>query len=90
MSKTRTPEQQLAALAALDEKDIDTGDIPEIESFEGAVRGRFYRPVKKPVTIRLDADVIAWFKQSNTRYQSAINDVLPSYMIATLKGRGSR
>ena len=58
-----TPEQivNLEELAAQPEGGIDTSDIPEwtAEDFKGAVRGKFYRPVKQSVSLRLDADVIA-------------------------------
>ena len=40
----------------------------------------FYRPVKKPVTLRLDADVIAWFKKDGKRYQTRINTALRKVM----------
>ena len=36
----------------------------------------FYKPIKKPVTLRLDADVLAWFKRDGRRYQTRINAAL--------------
>ncbi|HEY3974489.1 MAG TPA: BrnA antitoxin family protein [Candidatus Sulfotelmatobacter sp.] len=36
----------------------------------------FYKPIKKPVTLRLDADVLAWFKRDGRRYQTRINGAL--------------
>jgi uncharacterized protein (DUF4415 family) len=42
--------------------------------------GVLYRPVKKPVTLRLDADVIAWFKKSGHGYQTRINHALRKLM----------
>lgn len=42
--------------------------------------GVLYRPVKKPVTLRLDADVIAWFKKSGRGYQTRINGALRKLM----------
>ena len=47
----------------------------------------FYRPLKKPVTLRLDADVIAWFKKDGRRYQTRINQALRKVMERELKGR---
>jgi uncharacterized protein (DUF4415 family) len=44
------------------------------------VIGRFYRPKKTPVTIRLDADVLAWLKSSGEGYQTRINDYLRQMM----------
>jgi uncharacterized protein (DUF4415 family) len=41
-----------------------------------------YRPVKKPVTVRLDADVLAWFQQEGRGYQTRINQALRKVMIA--------
>ena len=46
-------------------KDIDTSDIPEIADWSGAVFGKFYRPAKQQVTLRIDADVLAWFKSQD-------------------------
>ncbi len=45
----------------------------------------FYRPLKKPVTLRLDADVIAWFKKDGRRYQTRINAALRKVMERELK-----
>jgi uncharacterized protein (DUF4415 family) len=39
-----------------------------------------YKPIKKPVTLRLDADVIAWFKQQGRGYQTRINRALRTLM----------
>ena len=39
-----------------------------------------YRPLKKPVTLRLDADVLAWFKKDGSRYQTRINKALRKVM----------
>ena len=39
-----------------------------------------YRPLKKPVTLRLDADVLAWFKKDGSRYQTRINKALRRVM----------
>jgi uncharacterized protein (DUF4415 family) len=72
---------ELSRLAAMKDDDIDFSDIPPLtETFwANAVRGKFYRPVKKQVTLRLDADLIDWFKarQGGARgYQTAINAAL--------------
>ncbi len=40
----------------------------------------FYRPIKKPVTLRLDADVIAWFQRQGRGYQTRINRALRKLM----------
>jgi uncharacterized protein (DUF4415 family) len=75
---------QIDHLAALPEDQIDTADIPEAppENWIHAKRPGLYRPIKKPVTLRLDADVVTWFKE-HTRdhgYQTEINRVLRRYV----------
>lgn len=72
--------KELAALARMPDSAIDTSDIPEITDWSKAQVGRFYRPIKQPVTIRLDADVIAWFKETAPQYQTAVNAVLREHM----------
>ena len=47
----------------------------------------FYRPLKKPVTLRLDADVLAWFKKDGRRYQTRINKALRGVMEKEMKAR---
>jgi uncharacterized protein (DUF4415 family) len=80
-SKGLTPEilAELEALAAMPDDTIDVSDMPEVTDFTGWVRGKFYRPAKKQVTVRLDADVLEYFKakQDGKRgYQTAINAAL--------------
>ena len=80
-SRTLTPQQkaELEALETLPDQDIDTSDIPEILDWSGARRGALYRPVKQQITLRLDADVVAWFKANvdgGRGYQTEINRVL--------------
>ena len=58
----RKVQQELQALDQLADEDIDLSDIPETTDWIGAVRGKFYRPVKQQITLRIDADVIAWFR----------------------------
>ena len=76
--------EQLKALADLPEDQIDIHDIPEapIDNMRKGVRGPYFRPLKTPVTIRLDADVVAWFKETaeSGKYQSEINRVLRQHM----------
>ena len=47
----------------------------------------YYKPIKKPVTLRLDADVIAWFKRDGRRYQTRINAALRRVMEREMKDR---
>lgn len=74
---------ELQALAALPDRLIDTRDIPEQKDWRGAKRGLFFRPVKKQLTLRLDADLIAWFKSHSPNgegYQTSINNALREYV----------
>ncbi len=41
----------------------------------------YYRPIKKPVTLRLDADVLAWFQRQGRGYQTRINRALRKVMM---------
>jgi uncharacterized protein (DUF4415 family) len=43
--------------------------------------GFLYRPLKKPVTLRIDADVLAWFKKKGRGYQTRMNRVLRRVMM---------
>jgi uncharacterized protein (DUF4415 family) len=74
---------ELKSLADLPDGAIDTSDAPELLDWSGAKRGLFYRPVKQQLTLRLDADVVAWFKKHTTRdegYQTRINRALREYV----------
>jgi uncharacterized protein (DUF4415 family) len=62
------------------DREIDTTDIPLTADWSKAVVGRFYRPIKKPVTIRLDADVLHWLKGQGNGYQTRINSILRRVM----------
>ena len=84
VSKRLTQEQkaELGTLANLPDEAIDTSDVPEILDWSGAKRGLLYRPVKQQITLRLDADVVSWFKANvpNGRgYQTEMNRVLREY-----------
>jgi uncharacterized protein (DUF4415 family) len=78
--------KELAALAALPDDQIDTSDIPELPpgAWKDAVRGRFYRPVKQAVSLRLDADVIAWLRKAGKGYQTRANRILRQSMLADI------
>ena len=68
-------------LVSMDDSEIDTSDIPELDDdfFQEA---ELTVPVKKPITIRLDADVLDWFKSQGQGYQTRINTLLRRYMEA--------
>ena len=76
-------QEQIRALEDLPDDQIDTSDAPEILDWSDARRGVFYRPVKQQITLRIDADIIAWFK-ANARdgrgYQTDINGALRKHV----------
>lgn len=87
---TARQKRELEKLAAMPESAIDTSDIPELspESWKQAVRGKWYRPVKQPVSIRLDADVLAWLKGKGSGYQTRVNNLLREKMLQELRKSG--
>jgi len=79
--------RELAAIAALPDDQIDTSDIRELppSAWKNAVRGRFYRPVNQAVSLRLDADVVAWLKEPGKGYQTRANHILRERMLADMR-----
>jgi uncharacterized protein (DUF4415 family) len=77
---SRKQKKELRALAAKPDRGIDLSDIPEIIDWSGAVVGKFYRPIKKSLTIRVDADVLAWLRSQGKGYQTRINQLLRAAM----------
>lgn len=71
------------------DEEIDTSDIPEVVDWSKGVVGKFYRPIKEPVTIRLDADVLAWLKSQGRGYQTRINRLLRAAMKPHPRRRGA-
>ncbi|MBM3766661.1 MAG: BrnA antitoxin family protein [Acidobacteria bacterium] len=72
---------ELKRLAARPDSEINLSDIPEILQLPSdAVIGKFYRPKKQSVTIRLDSDVLAWLKASGDGYQTRVNSYLRQMM----------
>ena len=82
---------ELKALAKVPDENIDYSDIPPLstEFWKVAERGRFYKPVKKSTTVRVDADVLAWLKSQGKGYQTRINAILRNAMLRALGGRHS-
>lgn len=83
-------QQELLALDQLADEDIDLSDIPEITDWSGAERGKFYRPVKQQITLRIDADVIAWFKAQTPQgrgYQTNINQALREHVQRSVRSQ---
>ena len=74
-----TPRTDWKRLSEMDDKDIDTSDIPELDD-DFFRRAEIRVPAKHPVTLRLDADVLTWFKSQGQGYQTRINKLLRNYM----------
>ncbi len=89
---TEAQRARMRALAALPDSEIDTSDIPVLsdEQWKNAVRGHFYRPIKRQITARVDADVLEWLKADGKGYQSRINAILRREMLASLKAASGK
>jgi uncharacterized protein (DUF4415 family) len=83
--------RELTKLAAQPDSTIDLSEVPELtnEFWQRAVRNPFYRPVKKQVTLRLDADVIAWLRKQGKGYQTRANALLRDVMLKEIKDKAS-
>lgn len=83
-SKPLTPAlaAELKALEAMPDAEIDTREIPVALDWAGARRGKFYRPVKRQLTLRLDADLVDFFEAQGKGYQTRINDALRQWVEA--------
>lgn len=74
-------EAQLNRLEAMTDADIDLSDTPQTLDWSQTIRGKYYRPVKKPYSLRLDEDDVAWFKAGGSGYQTRINAALREYVL---------
>ena len=81
--------KELATLAAKPESEIDLSDLPATtaKDWRGANRGQFYRPIKRQLTVRIDADVLAWLKAQGKGYQSRLNEILRAAMVGKPRHR---
>src|SRR5260370_25821579 len=84
---TKEQKRDIQAIAAKRDEDIDFSDAPAVFDWSGAEIGKFYRPTKKPVTMRLDSDVIAWLKADGRGYQTKANWLLRHAMTHFRKER---
>ena len=82
---------RLLAVAALpdDQINLSDPDAPETLDWTGAVHGRFYKPIKKLKSLRIDADVLAYFESQGPGYQTRINTVLRESMLQALRRAAS-
>jgi uncharacterized protein (DUF4415 family) len=81
---SETGETDWKRIDAMKDEDIDFSDIPEItpEMFARAVLRRNFKPIprKKQLTLRVDSDVVDWYKKQGRGYQTRINSLLRAYM----------
>ncbi|MFZ1108354.1 MAG: BrnA antitoxin family protein [Rhodomicrobium sp.] len=81
MVRKLTAEEKAALEALSGHPDLTDPDAPEVVAWDGAARGGLYRPLKRPVTMRLDADVLEWFRARHAKgYQTKINAILRDYI----------
>lgn len=84
---------ELEALKAMPDSEIDYSDIPPLDEkfWKNAVRNPFFKPVKQQLTLRIDSDLVAWFKRradGQRGYQTRINRALREYVEQQEKNAG--
>lgn len=80
--------RELKRLAARPDSQIDFSDVPEAKPRASDIEvGRFYKPIKQLVSLRVDADVLAWFRGQGKKYQTYMNKVLRREMQTNARGR---
>ena len=79
---------ELRDLAARPDDAIDYSDIPPVRDWSGAERGRFYRPVKRQISLRLDADLLDYFERGGKGYQTRLNAALREWVAKDRKRSG--
>lgn len=86
---SRQQKRDIASIVTKREEDIDLSDMPEVLDWSKAEIGKFYRPPKKSVTMRLDADVLEWLKGFGRGYQTRANMLLRHAMTSS-EGRSRK
>jgi uncharacterized protein (DUF4415 family) len=86
---SRRVKANLKAIAEIPDTHIDTSDIPELtaKDFARAMSNPYYRPVKKSINARLDADILAWLQSKGKGYQTRMNQLLRQAMLQELQSR---
>lgn len=75
--------KEISALNKMSDDEIDTSDIPERLDWSNAQVGKFYKPIKTQISLRVDADILNWFKEQSNQYSSLMNQALRTYVIAS-------
>jgi uncharacterized protein (DUF4415 family) len=88
-ASTRRPNSSRPALRKAQRKSVNEAASGQAKKksfpLQNVNLAELYRPLKKPVTLRLDADVLAWFKKEGSRYQTRINSALRKVMEREMK-----
>lgn len=79
-AKERAIKSDLARIDKFRDEDIDYGDIPELDEEVFIQPLVPWPPKKETITIRVDSDVLGWFKRQGRGYQTRINQILRRYM----------
>ena len=74
--RSREQQREIAGIVVKPDAEIDLSEMPEVIDWSEAEVGKFYRPPKRPVTMRLDADVIQWLKSYGPGSQTKANMLL--------------
>lgn len=77
--------RELSALRKVADDEIDMTGMPEVLDWSASVVGKYYRPIKQPVNIRLDADVLAWLRSTGKGYQSRLNELVRLWMLNSME-----
>jgi uncharacterized protein (DUF4415 family) len=82
---SETLKTEIEALKAMPDESIDYSDIPPLteDFWKNAARNPYFKPVKQQLTLRLDSDLVAWFKRrtiGGRGYQTSINRALREYV----------
>jgi uncharacterized protein (DUF4415 family) len=78
---------ELAAVEAMPDDAIDLSDMPEVLDWSEAQRGQFYKPRKLQKTLRIDADVVAWFEAQGPGHLTRMNRALRAAMLREIRRR---
>ncbi len=77
--------REIAKLKKMSDAEVDFSDIPlqnpADPKWQKAVVGKFYKPMKEPIALRIDADVLDWLRSQGEGYQTRINNILRAAML---------
>jgi uncharacterized protein (DUF4415 family) len=71
---------ELDVLARMPDSEIDSIEMPPVSDWSKAERGALFRPIKRPLSLRVDADVLDWFQRQGQGYQTRMNSALREYV----------